>query len=222
MRATRLAGVSHGTVSKLLYGTPDRPPSRRIRPQTEAKILAVRPALENLADAARTDGTGARRRLRALMARGFPAGLLATRIGVQVTNFSKVLRAEGKIEAATVRAILALYEELWNADPAAHGVTPRAAAYAAGVARKYGWPPPMAWGEEIDDPSFTPEVGDRRPSRPLVVAEEVEFLTGMGVARHAIAAQLGLTVNSLDVTLARARKLASAEGVREFAEVGAR
>ncbi|HEY2269252.1 MAG TPA: hypothetical protein VGI96_42005, partial [Streptosporangiaceae bacterium] len=46
-RAAELAGVSNGSMSKLLYGGPgDRPPAKRIRPETEAKILAVRPSLD--------------------------------------------------------------------------------------------------------------------------------------------------------------------------------
>src|SRR5216684_3904682 len=44
-RAAALAGVSTGAMSKLLYGGPgDRPPSRRLRPETAAAILAVRPS----------------------------------------------------------------------------------------------------------------------------------------------------------------------------------
>ncbi len=40
----RLSGVSHGALSKIVYGEPGRgrPPSRRVRPQTLQKILAVK------------------------------------------------------------------------------------------------------------------------------------------------------------------------------------
>lgn len=39
----KLSGVAHGTISKLIYGDPQRnmAPSKRIRPATEAKLLAV-------------------------------------------------------------------------------------------------------------------------------------------------------------------------------------
>lgn len=39
----KASGVSHGALTKLVYGVGDRPPSRRIRPATEQAILAVRP-----------------------------------------------------------------------------------------------------------------------------------------------------------------------------------
>lgn len=42
----KASGVSHGALSKLVYGTPNlnRPPSKRIRPATADKILAVTPS----------------------------------------------------------------------------------------------------------------------------------------------------------------------------------
>lgn len=43
-QVARMSGVSHGALSKLVYGTGDgRPPSKRIRPETEQAILAVQP-----------------------------------------------------------------------------------------------------------------------------------------------------------------------------------
>lgn len=72
MRAARLAGVPTGSVTKLLYGTtqPPRPPSRRVRPETANRLLALRPTLDLLADNALTDATATRRRVQALMALG--------------------------------------------------------------------------------------------------------------------------------------------------------
>src|SRR5262249_25798184 len=58
-RAAELAGVSTGSVSKLLHGGPgDRPPSRRIRPETAAAILAVRPSAQAAAPGALVDSAG--------------------------------------------------------------------------------------------------------------------------------------------------------------------
>lgn len=206
LRVATLAGISSGPVSRLLYGMPGRPPTRRIRPETHAKILAVRPILDNLADFARTDGTGARRRLQALTARGFTGTFLAARLGMEQTNLSKLLRADGKLEAVTVRAVFALYDELWNADPAVHGIARGASTYARTVARKYGWLVPMAWGEEIDDPMFVPDVGDDMP-QPLVIAENVEFIRRTTEATdEQIAERLGISRDVLQKNLARARR----------------
>lgn len=208
MRAATLAGVSHGGVSKLLYGTPTRPQSKRIRPETEAKILAVRPILANLADCARTDGTGATRRLRALIACGFTGGYLADRLGIQQANFSKLLRSTGKVEASTARTVIGLYDELWDADPLSFGISRQGAEYARTVARKNGWPVPMAWGEEIDDPAFTPGALPEDP-RPLVLAEDAEFIRRTtGVEDLAlIADRLGVTRGALSRNLVRAKVL---------------
>src|ERR1035441_8710630 len=65
-RVAALVGRPEPTVYKLLYGTRTRPPKQKIRPGTEAAILAVQPAAGNLAGGARVDGTGSRRRLQAL------------------------------------------------------------------------------------------------------------------------------------------------------------
>lgn len=41
-RIAEVSGVSHGALWKLVYGAPDRGPSKRIRKETEDRILAVR------------------------------------------------------------------------------------------------------------------------------------------------------------------------------------
>lgn len=205
-RAARLSGVSCGTVSRLLYGNPERPPTRHIRPETEARILAVRPILANLADQAVVDAEGVRRRLQALVARGFPVSFLAARLGMQLTNLARIVRCPGRVAAVTARAVIALYEELWNADPAAHGVAARSTACACAMAAKAGWPLPMAWGEEIDDPAFEPVLADETP-RPLVVAEDAEWIRRTsGATDREIAERLGLSKNTLQIQLGRARR----------------
>src|SRR5579872_5187381 len=63
-RACRLAGVSTGTGSKILYGVParGRPPCVKVRPETAARLLSVRPSPLLAADHAIVDATGYRRR----------------------------------------------------------------------------------------------------------------------------------------------------------------
>lgn len=207
-RAGQLAGVSCGTVSRLLYGAPGRQPTRRIRPETETRILAVRPILANLADQAVVDATGVGRRIHALVARGFPFSFLAGRLGMKLTNFARIARCPSHVSAATARAVISLYEELWDADPTALGVEARFALRAAGKAAKAGWLPPMAWGEEIDDPAFVPELVDGTP-RPLAIAENVEFIrrtTGVEDL-SLIAERLGMKRDTLDRNLDRAKVL---------------
>jgi hypothetical protein len=207
-RAARLAGVSTGAVNRLLYGQPGRGPSKRIRPETAARLLAVRPSLETAADRATTDATGTRRRAQALVTRGFPQRFIAGRLGMEPTNFSKTLRTP-RVAVSTARRMLALYDELWDRDPAEFEIPSRSIEYARRVAEHRGWAPPGAWDDaSIDDPSAVPDLGAQMPL-PLAVAENVEFIirtTGVE-NRDVIAERLRMSRAALDQNLARAKAL---------------
>lgn len=157
-RIARLAGVPNGALSKLLYGTSQRGPSKRIRPETARKLLAVQPRVGLLAHTADIDGTGTRRRLRALVAAGWPQGQLADRLGMGRGNFGKFMTADGPMHVSTERAVRRLYDELWREDPAGHGVTAQAVSRARNHARRSGWAPVGAWDDDlIDDPAAFPD-----------------------------------------------------------------
>ena len=116
-RAAKLAGVSTGSMSRLLFGGPgDRLPSRRIRPETERRLLAVRITPAALSPGARVDATGTRRRLQALVACGYSKSRLAARLGVQGGNLATSMERD-QVTAATERAVRALYDELWGRAP---------------------------------------------------------------------------------------------------------
>lgn len=158
-RIAVLADVPISTMSKLLYGAPRRGmgPSKRVRPETAAKILAVVATPESLGGATPVDATGTRRRLQALIAGGWPQAQLARRLVMEPGNFGLLLREE-RVYAATARAVAALYEQLWRADPAAHGVDAQAVSRARNQARTHGWAPVGAWDDDrIDDPSAHPD-----------------------------------------------------------------
>jgi hypothetical protein len=158
-RIAELADVSRGTVEKLLYGAPHRGmgPSKGVRPDTAAKLLAVTASGDKLGSAIAVDGTGSRRRLQALIAAGWPQAQLARRLSMKPGNFGKTLRSE-RVLTATARAVKALYDELWRADPAEHGVTAQAIARARNQARAEQWAPVGAWDEDtLDDPAAYPD-----------------------------------------------------------------
>lgn len=158
-RIAVLAGVSNGAMSKLLYGLPakGRGPSKGVRPETAAKILAVEATPANLGGSTSVDAIGTRRRLQALVAGGWPQAQLARRLVMEPGNFGLLLREE-RVYAATARAVTALYEELWRADPAAHGVHPQGISRARNQARANGWAPVGAWDDDhIDDPQAHPD-----------------------------------------------------------------
>jgi len=159
IRVAKLAGVSTGGVSKLLYG--DRPrglePTKRVRPETALKLLGIEPTLDNLGARTPIWGTGTRRRLQALVAKGWTQSELARRLGVDRANFGRTI-VSNLVEAGTARAVLALYDELWRLDPTEQGVPRHRAEAARLIARNNRWAPIGAWDDEsIDDPQATPD-----------------------------------------------------------------
>jgi len=165
-RAAQLARVSTGSVSKLLYGGPgDRPPSRRIRPQTAAAILTVSPSAQAVAPGALVDSGGTRRRVQALVTRGWSQARLACQLAVTGSNFATMMRRE-QVTAATARAVGELYDRLWDKPPPESNQRERiAAARARNYAAERGWAPPLAWDDDIiDDPSGRPAERWKRPA----------------------------------------------------------
>jgi hypothetical protein len=207
-RAAALAGAGNGTVSKLLFGGPgDRPPTRRIRPETEAKILAVRPSLDALGSKALVDATGARRRLQALVALGHSQASLARRLSITPQNFTTTMAAQ-RLTAATARAIRDLYDQLWNVPPDESAHRARiSASRARNTARASGWPPPLAWDDDqIDDPAAPAPEGWQRPKRlpAAELLEDAAELIRWEGSRELAAARLGVATSGLSTAIARA------------------
>ena len=204
-RAAQLAGVSTGAMSKLLYGGPGgRPPSRRIRQETERKILAIRPAPELLSAGARTDATGTRRRVQALVAVGYSQATLAARLGIQRSNFR--LATCDQVTAVTARAVRELYDELWDVPPGESAHRARlSASRARNYARARDWALPMAWDEEaLDDPDAGPAESWRRSERTTIrsadLAEDADFVRSAGGCRtqNEVAMRLSVSQDRLD------------------------
>lgn len=161
-RIADLAGVPRSTMNGLLYGRPaiGQPPTQKMRPDTAAKLLAVRPSIGLLADDARTDATGTRRRLQALGAGGWPGVTLADRLGVNVTYISELQRRTGVVYVRTARAVASLYDDLAHLDPVEQGVAPTYALRARLNAGRCGWLPRTVWDTDIDDPAADPHQPD--------------------------------------------------------------
>lgn len=158
-RIAALSGVPTGVLTKLLYGHPQRnmPPSKQMRPKNAAALLAVEPILKNLGAATAIDGTGTRRRLQALVANGWPQAQLANRLGMLPGNFGGVLTRE-QVTVKTARAVTAIYDELWRADPADQGVHLQGISRARNQAKASQWAPVGAWDDDtIDDPAAAPD-----------------------------------------------------------------
>lgn len=211
-RVARLAGLAPSTVEKILYGAPYRGmgPSKRIRHATADKILSVQVGIEALGGAAVVDATGARRRLQALVAIGWSQSKLASRLGMERSNFGALFE-RGQMRAETVRAIRDLYDELWSTLPPQEEHRDK---IAANRARRYaaerGWAPPMAWDDDtIDDPAAEPSGMDvQGPSRRLPEADELLWLVRMGETDAALAARFGVEEESVRGARVRANRKA--------------
>jgi transcriptional regulator with XRE-family HTH domain len=218
-RAAELAGLSTGTVSKLLFGKGGRLPSRRIRPETAEAILAVHVAPASLGQGALVPADGTRRRLQALVAIGWSQARLADRLGMTPSNFGSALGRD-RVTAATARTVERLYDDLWNRPPPEPDQHSRiSASRARNYARARGWAPPLAWDDdEMDDPDARPADGwqrtgrDTRRCRPAAeVAEDVADLERLGDSREHIAMRLGTDRKSLERALYRAAEFRARE-----------
>lgn len=202
----RLSGVSSGGMTKLLYGERRRnlAPSKRVRRETADKLLAIRPTLALLADSARIDALGTRRRLQALVAAGWPQRTIAAASGLDGQLVHEAIRADS-VEAATARAVCRVYLQLRYADPADYGAQLRFIDQAKRIATAEGWLGPGYWDDdELDDPDFVPATEDT--PRFIALAEDgLELEQRQGYTRQQAADRLGVTKDYLQASITRYR-----------------
>lgn len=209
-QVARLAGVSETAVAALLYPREGRPPSRRIRPETEAAILAVRPDRARLSDGTKIDAAGSRRRVQALARQGWTIARQGEIAGFPALD--RIIR-QPCVTVATERRIRALYDGLWDQVPPEETLSDRVrAGQARSLARRNGWVPPLGWDEEagsphcIDNPDAVPVPGcvrgDGREHGALT--EEAVELARQDEHPAMIARRLGASQKTVERTLVRA------------------
>ena len=167
-RIAQQSGVGHGTLTHLLYGSygqRQRPPARRVRRDTEAKLLALSDPRLNLAPSTLVDATGTRRRLQALAAIGWSTPLLAQHLGRHRGPLRRNFY-ERSVKASTAQAVQRLYDQLWDTKPPENTTRERmAASKARNTASRNEWQPPLAW----DDIDYDPEPDDHEGNDGEVV-----------------------------------------------------
>ena len=206
-QSAAVAGVSPARVQAMMQGK-----TRRIRHSSAEKLLAVTVQAAVERDTRLTGSTGTLRRLQALMACGWTKAALAAELGIASSNLSEIL-GRNRVQEKTRRAVCEAYDRLWNVTPPAPTKRARTESERARrLAAANGWPPPLAWDDDVIDlPDGTPAEGWQRPKRlsKQDVADEAAELFRQGLDRNLAARRLGMKRSTLDTALARASRVAS-------------
>lgn len=131
--ANGVHGPRHGEVKK------------RISRVNSERILAVRPALELLGARITVNGCPTAWRLQALVALGWSQSKLADLLGMERSNFGRLMTGR-RVRSTTAVAVVRLYDEISNTLPPRvtwrdRSAFTRARLYAA----EHGWALPMDW-----------------------------------------------------------------------------
>lgn len=163
-----------------------------VRAETAAKVLAV-PVPARIADfGGIVPSIGSCRRLRALMAIGYPQNVLADELGVDRRNLCRICAKPGTSAALAVRI-----DELFQRLELIPGPSDGARRWAA----RRGWPAPMDWDEDtIDDP-------DAQPAAPVQASvtwlDRYQELKELGVPESRIPERMGMKSKSFERQLMR-------------------
>lgn len=113
-RIAEVSGVSHGALSKLVYGDRARgmPPSKKIRRGTEQRILAVDP--EDAPDGGLVPAGPAWRQIDELGAFGIPKARIARELGRKAPALQL---GKTRVEARNAKAVADLHWRLWAEAP---------------------------------------------------------------------------------------------------------
>lgn len=138
---------------------------------------------------------GTTRRLRGLIALGWPQAELARRSGLPTCTISHLVRGDiDKTSRRNATAVHDLYDRLSG--------TPGPSDWQRRRAQAAGWAPPLAWDDDlIDDPAAKPDLGERRSVR--WDERYLELRDDLGLSDDQIAARMGIRRESLLVQLDR-------------------
>ncbi|WP_405531582.1 hypothetical protein OG592_27265 [Streptomyces avidinii] len=202
-------GVPVTTLCALLYGKAPYPPSKRIRTESAAALLAFEPTLDDCPAGARVDATGSIRRLRALATLGWTTQAISVHVTcVSAKTLEQLGRAgrASKVTAQLAREIRDFYAKTSHLPVPADVITPWIAERRRNHAARQGWVKPALWDDDsIDDPAAEPSVVERTP-RYIALGEDCLELERLGHSRQQIAERLGVTRDGLQRALSLYRK----------------
>ncbi|MBB5081335.1 hypothetical protein [Nonomuraea endophytica] len=198
-----LAQVPARSIDLLVYGEAGSPGSARMRTETATRLLAVSIDLDQMPDEMRISVAGSRRRLQALMLRGWAMPLVSERCEVPRWQLDKVLNVALILRVFQARAIRDVTAQLFDQDPP---LTTRSERHTAAIvrnrARRNGWVPLAAW-DDIDDPDVEPDLGTTVP-RAQAITEDAAFLAEQGLTPNQVAERLQISRGYLQKARARA------------------
>jgi transcriptional regulator with XRE-family HTH domain len=170
-----VAGVSVTGVNTLMYGRSEA--GRRgkmpalIHKDKAAKILAVRPNIHVLAGGALVPARGTHRRVQALVRQGWTQSKLAKRLGINGSNFTRMMNADS-VTARVHLAAVNLFAQLWDQVPP-HTEHHDFIAYtrATNYAKAHRWLSPLAWDDiDLDDEPAVTEPDDTADETAIALA----------------------------------------------------
>lgn len=194
-RIAEAAGVPRSVILDLRYGRRGKAATSGPRVLTTVLRVHAEPLMAlNAADIDRAflPSQGTVRRLRALVAIGWTQTELSERMGMQVTNFTRlILGYRPRVTAATAEAADDLFRTLWS-EPRTGGWADRARR----IAVSRSWVGPLGWDDIDADPE--PAVVDvSEQTKGERVLEDVEWLLEAGEPVEQILAALGRTAGAI-------------------------
>lgn len=194
VRVSELTGLPFQTVVGFIrmhgYNGQRRARKRRCTREVAAKILAITP---DTAKPGHVDAAGTVRRLQALVAAGWPMERLGPRISISCNTVRALIRQD-RCFGRTADAVIRVYDELKNENPADHGIGQRAITQSRNYAKKRRWPTVQYWTDRmdvIDDPHFEPMYGVTR--REIIAQDANLIMRTTGLDKSATAARLGVS-----------------------------
>lgn len=193
----RTAGLVHHLISDVRYG------KETISTKTAYAVLSV-PLGPPPADTRDVDATGTIRRLRALVAIGWPIDQLAPQVGIFPTALGNIARGElAHVRATTADTVALHYQHLVR--------RPGPSNRSRILARKKGWHGPAAW-DDIDNPDEQPDLDPpadeldlKRNDLAAHRRAEIEHLDSFGLPVLDIAARLDIAESTVNGVLREIR-----------------
>ncbi|MFZ3473141.1 hypothetical protein ACODT3_10595 [Streptomyces sp. 4.24] len=197
-RIATLASLPHQSIADFTGGIRGRGLRHRTSADIAARVLAIDPTI---ATPVRIATVGTHRRIRALVAIGWPLTHLSVQSGLHTSRADQILR-QNVVRIETAQRVQDGYDRLRSMRPERHNVPAHKAKLARRRAAAAKWPTPKYWDrfpDAIDDPHFTPEYGRKKAD---LLAEEATFLvTVAGLTRTQAAVRLGKDRSYVDRVL---------------------